>query len=314
MQTSTSSPFFTIVVPCFNAAHFILDCLSSVFANEFSDFEIVLIDDGSTDESAKLVASFFAHEIAQGRLSIISQPNAGLSAARNRGIAAASGGHLIFLDADDILHRETLSRLKSAFEGETEIVEFGHLRFIDKQEPLWPHLEPTAGVVSTRESAFRDASWYACFRAYKRSSFEQIQFPIGRHYEDAMTIPFLYLRAQRIVRLTEPLYAYRINPAGITQRLRPAYARDLAEYFCWLLPLDGRFLATHKLGTLRLMKELGLMMQDSTLNTFIRLARNQLPKNAAADSGWLDSLFWKYPWAFNAYIKLRTLRNRWRRR
>lgn len=303
---------FSVVVPCYNGAGFIQDCLDSVYSSTFSSFELILVDDGSTDGSAGLAESIFHHELIAGRLRVVRQSNSGLSAARNSGVSAAAGNYLIFLDVDDMLHPNAMARLNFAFEQGAEVVEFGHLRFPEDGQPRWSAGSDECYVQSSREKVFRQASWYACFRSYRRSLFLGLMFPIGRFYEDAMTVPFFYLRVNHIFVVEEPLYAYRVNSGGITQRLRPEYMRDLAEYFCWLLPMRGKFVGVHKLGILRLIKELSIMMRDDSFNAFVSTARFCLPGDVSYGAGWRDRLFWRYPIIFNVYISLRTLRAKWR--
>ena len=98
----------SIIVPCFNGGHFIAATIESVLSQTVRPLEIIVIDDGSTDDSAAIAGRFGAP------VRIIQQPNQGESVARNRGIAEARGTHVLFLDADDLLARESLERLSCA--------------------------------------------------------------------------------------------------------------------------------------------------------------------------------------------------------
>ena len=90
----------SIVVPAYNAAGVIGKCIDSVLLQTYSDFELLIIDDGSRDETAEIVAAKAAQD---ARIHLIRQENAGVSSARNTGIAAASGELLCFIDSDEIL-------------------------------------------------------------------------------------------------------------------------------------------------------------------------------------------------------------------
>jgi GT2 family glycosyltransferase len=92
----------SVVVPCFNYAHYLRQCLNSVFDQSYSNIQLILIDDGSTDETPEVAQEYV------GRLTYIHKLNEGLSAARNTGLEHASGEFILFLDADDILHRHSV--------------------------------------------------------------------------------------------------------------------------------------------------------------------------------------------------------------
>ena len=91
---------FSIIVPTYNSARFLKSCIDSVKAQRFSDWELVIVNDGSTDESDAILGRCAAED---GRIHIISQDNRGQSFARQRGIEAAVGEYLVFLDSDDEL-------------------------------------------------------------------------------------------------------------------------------------------------------------------------------------------------------------------
>jgi glycosyltransferase involved in cell wall biosynthesis len=101
-----AAPFFSVVMPLFNKATYIRRSLDSVLAQQFVDFELVVVDDGSTDSSPSIVASY-----TDPRIRLIRQPNGGVSAARNRGIAEARGQWIAFLDADDEYLAQFLQRV-----------------------------------------------------------------------------------------------------------------------------------------------------------------------------------------------------------
>ncbi|WGD54931.1 glycosyltransferase family A protein [Bradyrhizobium sp. CB1650] len=118
-----ASPSVSIVVPLYNKAHCILKTLSSVASQGRTDFELIVVDDGSTDGSAKLVKG-----AGMPDLRLIQQANAGASAARNRGIAAAQGAWIAFLDGDDLWSCDHLEGLLRSAEETAAVAVFSNLR------------------------------------------------------------------------------------------------------------------------------------------------------------------------------------------
>jgi len=110
----TSPPCVSIVVPVFNADRFLATTIGSVKAQTLRDWELILVDDGSTDDSRALCRSYAAQD---DRIKVIVQENSGPAAARNTGVRAAAGEFICFLDADDILFPDALTTLLSAAHG-----------------------------------------------------------------------------------------------------------------------------------------------------------------------------------------------------
>lgn len=102
----------TVVTPAYNASPYVADALRSVLGQTHHDLRLVVVDDGSTDDTASVASAF-----ADSRLSLIRQPNAGVAAARNRGMAAAEGDALLFLDADDWLAPAALATLAATLDA-----------------------------------------------------------------------------------------------------------------------------------------------------------------------------------------------------
>lgn len=133
-------PTVAIVVPAYNAAATVADTLESVIAQTFEDWELVVVDDGSTDATAGIVDGYVHRD---GRIRRVHQPNAGLAAARNGGVAATRAGHLLFLDADDTIAPDHLARLVESAGGTDEaIVYSGYRRITSAGVPLPPELVP----------------------------------------------------------------------------------------------------------------------------------------------------------------------------
>lgn len=128
----SGSPRFSVVMPAYNTARFVGAAIDSVIAQTETDWELIVVDDGSADATAAVVAG-----IEDGRIRLIKQPNAGVSAARNTGMEAAGGRFVLFLDSDDRMRPDALQRLAAAHDERPDIcVAYGDWVFVDEAGQL----------------------------------------------------------------------------------------------------------------------------------------------------------------------------------
>lgn len=105
---NSTTPFFSIIIPMFNTEKYIGECLDSIMMQNFSDYEVIVVDDGSTDGSCEIVSRYIKGKL---NINLLKQKNSGVSAARNLGIEKARGKYIIFVDSDDFLVNESLEFL-----------------------------------------------------------------------------------------------------------------------------------------------------------------------------------------------------------
>ncbi|MCL1479093.1 MAG: glycosyltransferase [Marinobacter sp.] len=233
------NPVLSLVVPFFNAAVFFKDCLVSVRDQMTSDCELILVDDGSSDESVSIVKECFAKELQQGKVLLIQIGNSGPGEARNIGVRAARGQYIGFLDSDDILLPGYFDTVLTAIRtSEPQIVQF-HLVLFEgsdetKGEIILSHQSPAGRYTldEVRYDIFGTGKWFPCTRAYRKKLLLDHPFPSERvFYEDLITLPYLFLELCSIVLLDLPLIAYRSNPAGTTSNHRPEHVATLVNFF-----------------------------------------------------------------------------------
>lgn len=129
-------PFVSVIVPLYNRKHFIRRCVESVLRQTFADWELIIVDDGSTDEPQEILAALQAHD---ARIRVLSQPNGGVSSARNHGLEEARGEYIQFLDSDDELASEALAYTTSVVkQTQAEVVAFGYGETCIDDEPPVP--------------------------------------------------------------------------------------------------------------------------------------------------------------------------------
>lgn len=209
----------TVIIPVYNVARYLETCVQSVLAQTFTAYRIVLVDDGSTDESGAICDRLAAEHHC---ISVIHQQNKGLGGARNTGIDAAAGEYLLFLDSDDSLHPEALARCyRLAQEQDCQMVLFDLVSVYENGTrgvvygcaPAIPHTRLTGDALKAAAAVSS-----ACNRFCKRTLFTEtgIRFPERVWYEDLYTVPKL------IPHLTaayyddaQPLYYYFQRSASI---------------------------------------------------------------------------------------------------
>lgn len=220
-----SNPLISVVVPVYNIEAYLEKCVRSLLDQTYSNLEIILVDDGSTDSSPDLCDKF---AIEDERVVVSHKRNGGLSDARNHGIALASGKYLSFIDGDDYLAQGAYEAVVAEFEGAADIVAFGielcydDGRKIRKAPAARRCLGMGQGIVALNTFCGLDVS--ACNKVYRRSLFEGIEFPVGKHCEDYYIMPRLLDRAARIVMLPDAFYQYRQRSGSITKG--PSFPMD----------------------------------------------------------------------------------------
>lgn len=124
-----SAPKISVVIPVYNSAKYLHECLDSVCSQTFKDWEIIAVDDGSPDESPAILDEYAARD---SRIRVIHKANGGVSAARNDGLAAATGGYVLFVDSDDWLAQDALLQYADATsDGRVDVVITDHWNWFD---------------------------------------------------------------------------------------------------------------------------------------------------------------------------------------
>lgn len=208
----------SIIIPVYNVEETLQRCVDSVTEQKFTDYEVLLIDDGSTDKSGLL-----ADNIAQndGRISVFHKPNGGLSDARNYGIDRCRGEYITFIDSDDEIAPATLGIVMDIAEThpEFDIIEYPVL-----ERPGTPSQHfynpgtgdyPDASVWLSRHGL--EHCW-TCNKIYRREMFSGVRFPVGKKYEDVLTLAQLLKKRPHIGTTDRGMYMYHWNSSGIVAK------------------------------------------------------------------------------------------------
>lgn len=227
----------SVIIPCYNCEDYIYDCIQSVHNQIDDSVEVIIVNDGSTDNSLKIIKSFITDN-PKNSFHVISQENQGLSAARNTGIKVATGSYIALLDGDDVWDDIFWKTIKPIIEDDSsvDLVEFNANRFYNgdkSSRDLVSIVDSNASIeVKTLRDishVFKKSQWFAWARVYKRELFSSISFPTGMHYEDIATLPRLYHSAKKVVSIKDELILYRVREGSITNSFIPSDIDDLIE-------------------------------------------------------------------------------------
>lgn len=216
-----NSPLISIIVPVYQVKPYLSDCLNSIMMQTLTDWEMLLVDDGSNDGSEAVCDEYASKD---SRIRVFHQENAGLSAARNTALNHARGSFYTMVDSDDLLStNDYLQNLYDALiENDAEMSVCGHIEFDDGTKPPRIALvdKPSVYVCTGREfySQNRTKEFYyssADAKLYRKELFENIRYPVGHVYEDVATQHRISFNCRRIACINESLYAYRQRQSSL---------------------------------------------------------------------------------------------------
>ncbi len=210
----------SIVVPVYKVEKYLQRCVDSVLNQSYSDFQFLLVDDGSPDNCGKICDEYAKKD---SRVFVIHQNNGGLSAARNTGInwfyEQNNSDYITFLDSDDWVHPDYLKILMDGITNNNVILSVcNYTRVTD----IIPHekFNNVEYELTFPEDFLVNHSWqynYAWGKLYHKSLFEDVRYPVGKNFEDAFTTYKLLHKCDKISYVDIPLYYYLINEQGISR-------------------------------------------------------------------------------------------------
>lgn len=217
----------SIIIPVYQTQDTIDRCIESILQQSFTDYEIILVDDGSDYECSQLCDKYPQKD---RRITTIHKENGGLSDARNTGIKHSKGEYITFIDSDDAIQNDTLQALMDEINKypETDVLEYPIMERIGH-----PHKEQLLAFTPRNynncweywlnEQAYLHT--YACNKIFRRCLFKNVSFPKGKTFEDVQTIPFLiglipmegtFQQKVKIRVTNKGCYLYYWNNKGIT--------------------------------------------------------------------------------------------------
>lgn len=222
MEATNTTPKVSLVSTFYNCEAYVARCVDSLLDQEgFDDYEVVLVDDGSTDGTAKILDGY----ATDARVRVFHTPNGGTSAARNFGISRAKGGFISLVDGDDYVSPHYLELLvRAQEESGCRLVVGGYvLAGADGASPEWKDdlrdlkLDRRDAVEALlyEDHQVTEAPWG---KLADRSIYQHISFPPGRMYEDVAVAGRMYLGEEQVCVLSTPVYAYVMHEGSVVHK------------------------------------------------------------------------------------------------
>lgn len=209
----------SVIVPVYNVVNYLEKCIKTLTGQMYSNLEIILVDDGSTDGSGELCDKIAKND---NRIKVIHKENGGLSSARNAGLDVARGDYISFIDSDDSIHLhfydlllETLNKTGADI-VQCEMVRVSEQRIVGETLPEidadeFTGEEAVKMFYKSKITVFKSS----CNKLFKRSLFGTLRYPVGKIFEDRWIAARLYSACKKVVYLNLPLYYYTVNPTSI---------------------------------------------------------------------------------------------------
>lgn len=212
-------PLITVIIPIYNVKDYLLQCLTSVSEQTYKQLEIIMVNDGSTDDSEKIANEFVVRD---PRFKLISQKNAGLSAARNTGLQHARGDYVFYLDSDDYLAKDCLETLLKAVQDNQADAAQVNFYYDYPEYLLYNNKLQQKTIVLDREEAVSrlieqdELKNFAWGKLIKADIAKNFKFPEGKFYEDTLWMYQILNACKTYVLIGEPLLYYLQRGSSIS--------------------------------------------------------------------------------------------------
>lgn len=254
LLSNSSKPTISVIIPIYNVGEYLYRCLSSVACQTFKDYEVIMINDGSTDDSAE-IASGFADNFVN--FNLVHNTSKGVSSARNLGVSLACGEYIAFVDSDDYIDPNYLLRLyQAANMNNADVAHCNYILYNIDSGFLYSVRvrKPKKGIMTNMQMVKKTVSdfymrSYLWNKLWRRTLFTEhnITFPEMK-FEDIATVSKLLYYANKGVILNKYLYYYTIRDGSIVQTVS---LQNLHDYILSLGMLRRFFADKHELKSLR---------------------------------------------------------------
>lgn len=221
-----SKPLISIIVPVYNVEKYLKKCIESILSQTYQNIEIILVDDGSEDNSGAICDQYAAED---ARIVVIHKKNGGLSTARNAGIDRSNGDFISFIDSDDYVSEDFCKILLQAILNENADMVICNFLSVDENYNLIQENNVNLPIKNScvnhdefMKGYCGEFGWYyviACNKLYKKSLFDELRYPVGKQHEDAFLIHRLVYQCNKIACVSRPLYYYVQRKGSIMSKI-----------------------------------------------------------------------------------------------
>lgn len=217
----------SVIIPVYNVEKFIEKCLESVINQTYTNLEIIIVNDGSKDNSGVICEQYVKSD---SRIKYFEKKNGGLASARNYGLDKASGKYILFLDSDDFMSLNAVEVLLNNLKNSGADVTIGEIVMIKKFDDVKPEIKDCSNIKQytyDNFSAIENMLYEIQFSSsanrilYKACLFDDVRFPLGKTYEDLFTIYKVLYKCEVITFVDFPVYYYVIRSGSIISNLNP---------------------------------------------------------------------------------------------
>ena len=232
----------SVIVPIYNTEKYLVECVESIRKQTYSNIEIILVDDGSTDASIEICDGFAEKD---SRVRVFHKKNEGVAVARNFGIQQSNGQYVVIVDSDDVAVDKMIEVLYTQIKENDADIAVGNYYIYDESDGNFYYYITEADycveVLSPQELIDRQAgAWkwnstafmLTTFKLYKKVLFDDVSFTHGRRFDDEASTHRLFLRSKKTVFVNDNVYLYRRRSGSIMRsEFDLSWVRDLVEVF-----------------------------------------------------------------------------------
>ena len=220
----------SIIVPVYNVEQYVEKCILSILNQSYRNIEVIIVDDGSTDDSYNVCTNL--QKESPNKIKLFKKENGGLSSARNFGLSQAKGEYISFVDSDDIISQDFIEKLVSLIEETGSSISCCQVaKFSNEEKPKFTHTVEHSEYNTKKAIELlvtNKMPSHACNKLYVASLFQNIEFPIDRNYEDIFIMYKIFKNAKRVALYNNAkLYGYLQRKGSITGSVD---SRSLNDY------------------------------------------------------------------------------------